>query len=137
MNNVTHTTQHTLVVKYQTKFCLSRSFWEKNMYRNYLLGGAGGIVVVHVSLTTVTRVRIRFCAVIGLKLSLSYERRVLCSSTLPSITGFHGYPSVSLDRWGVALTGPLGRTAQVADTVIQYNKRYFTLLYLNLTFTLI
>ena len=29
-------------------------------------------------------------------------------------------PVVTLDHRGVALTGPLGRTAQVADRVIQY-----------------
>ena len=80
-------------------------------------------MVLHVSLTTVTRVRFRLRKVIGLKLPLSHVRRVLSSLTLPSITGFlrvlRFFPVVTLDP-RVALTGPLGRTAYVADRVIQY-----------------
>ena len=43
------------------------------------IGVAGGTVVVHVSLTTVTRVRFRLRAVIWLKLLWSHVRRVLSS----------------------------------------------------------
>ena len=51
-------------------------------------------------------------------------RIVLSSLTLPSIAGFLWVfrfpPVVTLDPWGVALTGTLGRTAQIADRVIQH-----------------
>ena len=94
-------------------------------------GGGGGTVVVHVSLTNVTRVRFRLRAVIRLKLPWSHVRRVLSSLTLPSIAGFLRvvrFPSVvTLDPWEVALTGPLGRTARVTDRIIQYKRRHFTL----------
>ena len=86
--------------------------------------GAGGTMAVHVSLTTVIRVRFRLRAVIWLKLPWSHVRRVLSSLTLPNITGFLQVlrfpPVVTLDPWGVALTRPLGRIAQVADRFIQY-----------------
>ena len=92
-------------------------------------GDAGGTVVVHVSLTTVARVRFRLCAVNSLKLPLSHVRRVLSSLTLPSIAGFLRVlrfpPAVTLDPLWVALTGPPGRTIHVADRVIQYKQRYF------------
>ena len=86
--------------------------------------GAGGTVLVHVSLTTVTWVRFRQHAVMWLKLPWSRVSRALSSLTLPSIAGFLRvlrFPLVViLDRGGVALAGPLGRAAQVADKVIQY-----------------
>ena len=70
---------------------------------------------VHVSLATVTRVRFWLRAVIWLKSPWSYVRRVLSSLTLPNIAGFLRVlrfpPVVTLDPWGVALTGPLGRAA--------------------------
>ena len=76
---------------------------------------AGGTVIVHMSFTTVTRVRFLLHAVIWLKLPLSHVRRVLSSLSLPIIAGFLQVlrfpPVVTLDPWGVALTGPLGRTA--------------------------
>ena len=68
----------------------------------FLFGSAGGTVVVHVSLTTLARVGFRLQAVI------SGFLRVLRS------------PVVILDLRGVALTGPLGRTGQVTDRLIQY-----------------
>ena len=78
-------------------------------------GCAGGTVVVHVSLTTMTRVRFRLRAVTWLKLPWSHVRRVLSSLILPSIAGFlqvlRFFPVVTLDPWEVALTGPLDRTA--------------------------
>ena len=86
--------------------------------------GAGGPMVVQVSLTTVTRIRFRLGAIIWLKLPLSHVRRVLFSLTLPSIAGFLRVfrfpPVVTLNSWMVASTGPLGRIAQVADRVIQF-----------------
>ena len=94
--------------------------------------GVGGAVVVHVSLTTVTRVRFWLRVVIWLKLPWSHVRRVLSSLTLPIIAGFLRVlrfpPVVTLDPWRVALTGPLGRTAQVAGRVIRYKQRHFTLI---------
>ena len=89
------------------------------------LWGAGGTVVVHVSLATLTCVRFRLHAVIWLKLPWSHMRRVLSSLTLPSTAGFLRVlqfpPVVTLDPWGVALTGLHGRTAKEANRVIQYN----------------
>ena len=74
-----------------------------------LLRGAGGTVVMHVSLTTVTSIRFRPRAVIWLKLPLSHVRRVLSSLTLPSIAGFLRVfpfpPVLTVDPWGVALAG--------------------------------
>ena len=81
-------------------------------------------MVVHLSLTSVTRVRLRLRAVISLQLPLSHVRRVFSSLTLPIIAGFLRVfqfpPVVTLDPLGVALTRPLGRTAQEADRIIQY-----------------
>ena len=52
---------------------------------------------------------------------------------LRSITGFLWFPPVvTLDSWGVALTGPPGRATLVADRVIQYKWRHFTLYLYNL-----
>ena len=79
-------------------------------------GDTGGTVVVHVSLTTVTRVPFWLHAIIWLKLPWSHVSRVLSSLTLPSTTGFLWVlwfpPVVTLDPLGVAFTWPLGRTAQ-------------------------
>ena len=62
--------------------------------------GAGGTVVVHLSLTTAVKVQFR------------HVRRVLSSLPLPNIEGFLRvlrFPSVvTLGQWGVALTGLLG-----------------------------
>ena len=44
-------------------------------------------MVVHVSLTAVTKVGFSLCVVIRLELPLSTLRRVLSSLTLPNITG--------------------------------------------------
>ena len=83
-----------------------------------------GTLAVHVSLTSVTRVRPRIHAVICLKLSGSHLRRVLLNLSLPSIAGFLRVlrypPTVTLNPWEVDLTAPLDRTAQMADRVIQY-----------------
>ena len=93
-----------------------------------ICGGSGGTVVVHTYLTTVIGLRFLLRAVVWLKLPLSHVTRVLSTLTLPSIAGFLRVlrfpPVVTLDPWGLALTGPLGRTAQIADMVIQYNWRY-------------
>ena len=55
-------------------------------------------------------------------------RRVLSSWTLPSITGFLRVlqfpPVVNVDPSGVALTGPLGRRADVANRVIQNKEKH-------------
>ena len=81
----------------------------KTLILTVLLWGAGGTVVVHVSLTTVTGVRFRLRAVIWLKLPWWHVRRMLSSLTLPSITGFLRVvrfpPVLTLDSWGVALQG--------------------------------
>ena len=95
---------------------ISRTLWD-----------AGGTVAVHVSLTTVIRVRFQLRAVIWLKLPWSHVRRVLSSLSLQSIAGFLRVlrfpPVVTLGPW--PLTGPPGRTAYVADRVIQYKQRNF------------
>ena len=71
--------------------------------------------VLHMSHTTVTRVRFLLRAVIWLKVPWSHLRRVLSSSTLPSIASFLQVlrfpPVVIMDPWGVTIPGPLGRTA--------------------------
>ena len=81
-------------------------------------------MVVHVSLTTVTRVRFRLHAAIWLKLPWPHVRKVLSSLTLPNIAGFLRVLLfslvVTLDPRRMALTGPVGRTAEVAGRVIQY-----------------
>ena len=102
------------------------------------LWGAGGKVVVHVCLTTVTRVRFRLCAVKWLKLPWSHviglvqfdftkHRRFSPGSPVSSCSN-------TLDLWGMTLTGPLEKTAQVADRVIQYKHKSFTFTF-TLTFT--
>ena len=77
--------------------------------------GCWWLVVVYVSLTTVTRIWFRLRAVLWLKLHWLHVRRVLSSLTPPSIAGFFRvlwFPRVvTLDPWGVAFNGPLGRTA--------------------------
>ena len=80
-------------------------------------------MVAHVSLTNVTRVGFRLLAVTYLKLTLSHARSVLSIMTPSSIAGILRvvrFPAVvTLEPWGMALTGPLGRTAQEAYRVIQ------------------
>ena len=113
---------------YKWRKCEAKWFsWQERhaRWRVYLqLWGTGGTVVVHVSFNTVTRVRSRLRAVIWLKLPWSHVRRVLSIFKQSSITGvlqvLRFPPVVTLDTWGVALTGPLGKTAYVADRVIQY-----------------
>ena len=79
-----------------------------------------GTVVVHLSLTSVTEVRLRLLAVISLQLPLSHVRQL----SQPIIAGFLRVfrfpPVVTLDPLGVALTHPLGRTAQEAHRIILY-----------------
>ena len=85
--------------------------------------GTAVTVVVHMSLTTVNSVRFQLGAVIWLNLPWSHVRKMLSILTLPNIADFLRVlrfpPVVTLAPWGVALTGPLRRTAQVADRIIQ------------------
>ena len=116
-----HTVRH---LKQMTILCgvQEDDVWITTTHHTFLKG-AGGTVVVHASLTTVTKVRFQLCAVIWLKLPWSHVRKVLSNLTLPSIAGFLRVlrfpPVVTPNPWGMVLTEPLGRTAQVADRVIQ------------------
>ena len=73
--------------------------------------GFGVTVVVHASLSP---------SLLGLS-SVLHEKRMLSSLAVSSITGFllvlRIPPVVTQDPCGVALTGPLRTTAQLADQV--------------------
>ena len=91
-----------------------------------ILQGAGSFVIIHVFLTAVTRVRLWLDAVVWSYFGRNREES--CPLLLWSIARFlrvlRFTPVVTMDPWGVALTGPLGRITLVADRVIQYKRRH-------------
>ena len=111
--------------KIRNKLWETRSFATRRIKMSKIHGAfakENGILLVVISLTTVIRIGFRLRAVIWLELPWSHVRRVMSSLNLLSIVGFLRVlrfpPVVTLDPWGITLTGPLGRTAQVADRVI-------------------
>ena len=102
---------------------------------------ATNIIVLQITFSQTTVHEINTFLHFWLKLPWSHVRRVLSSLTLPRITGFLRVlqypPVVTMGPWGVALTGPLGRTAQVADRLSSIDRNTLSYLYLKKIFALI